>query len=440
MRRHSPDRSPSPGKGAGRVAAVLRSYGEVARSPAYAPLWLAQLTSQIGDTLHYLALVVLVYELTGRGVAVAGLVAAEIVPVLVLGPVAGVLIDRVSRKAILIGSDLIRAGLALSLIWPQGAWHAYAVAAGLATGGVFFNPTVQAVIPHLTTEGQRLAANSVSWTTGRLVQIVGAAAAGGLIATVGTRPAFALNAATFAVSAVLLVRLRVPTPAAATSGVARGAIERFFGDVRAGLAFARKDRFVSRLLLVQSLASLAVGATGAMLVVLAERHLRLEASGFAWLIGAIGVGALLGPLLPNALAADVRDPRWLFVPYVVRGAGDVLIATVPSVPAALAIMVVYGVCTSTGMVVFGTTLQGAIPDHVRGRVFTLLDVDWNVLRLASLAAGGVLVDVIGIRPVFWIGGGLLALSGGLGLALLRPEDLRPAADREDPRWSDGRTR
>jgi len=78
----------------------------------------------------------------------------------------------------------------------------------------------------------------------------------------------------------------------------------YFADARAGLAYALGDRFVSRLLLVQGLASLATGATGAMLVVLAERHSGLDPAGFAWLIGAIGFGALLGPLIPNALARD----------------------------------------------------------------------------------------------------------------------------------------
>jgi hypothetical protein len=116
----------------GRLAHVGRSYAAVARGPAYVPLWLSQLVSSFGDTLHYIALVVLVYELTGRGAAVALLVAAEVVPVVLLGPVAGVVIDRFSRKAVLIRADLARALLALSLVWPQGAWHAYLVAADLA--------------------------------------------------------------------------------------------------------------------------------------------------------------------------------------------------------------------------------------------------------------------------------------------------------------------
>jgi MFS family permease len=406
---------------------ALGAYARVVRSPSYAPLWLGQLTSSFGDTLHYVALVVLVYQLTGQGLAVAGLVAAEVIPVLLLGPVAGVVIDRFSRKAVLVGADLFRAALVLSLLWPQGVWHAYLVAAGLAAGNTFFNPTVQAVIPTLTTEQERLAANSVSWSTGRLVQIVAAAVAGGLVAALGTSPAFAVNAATFAVSALLVARLRIPPHAGQLGAGTKRGLGDYFADARGGLSFAARDRFVSRLLVVQALASFAVGATGAMLVVLAERHLRLPPEGFAWLIGAIGLGALLGPLIPNALARDYRDARWLFVPYVIRGVGDVLLAVFTPLPVALAILFVYGLNTSTGMVVFSSTVQGAVPDAVRGRVFTMLDVSWSAMRLLSLGLGGVVVDRLGVQPLFWIGGGLLALAGLLGLALLGRHDFRSPA-------------
>jgi len=413
---------------AGRLGAVARSYTGVVRSGSYFPLWLAQLASSFGDTLHYIALVVLVFDLTGRGAAVAGLVAAETIPVLLLAPLAGVVIDRFSRKTVLIASDLIRAALVVSLVWPQGAGHAYAVAAGLAAGNVFFNPTVQAVIPAITTPEQRLAANSVAWSTGRLVQIVASAVAGGLIALVGTDAAFAINAASFVASALLIARLRIPARAGQVAGNARRGLGRYVAEARAGLDFARRDRLVSRLLAVQTLASLATGATGALLVVLAERHLRLAPSGFAWLIGAIGVGALVGPLIPNALARDYRDARWLFVPYVVRGVGDVFLAVFTPLPVALVILFVYGLNTSTGMVVFSSTVQGAVPDAVRGRVFTLLDATWNAARLVSLAAGALLVDAVGVRAVFWLGGALLATSGVLGLWLLGDHDFRRESD------------
>nr|MBA2463350.1 MFS transporter [Nocardioidaceae bacterium] len=374
--------------GQGDPRSVWRAYAGVVHSPSYFPLWLGQLLSTFGDTLHYVALVVLVYRLTGEGGAVALLVAAEVVPVLLLAPVAGVVIDRFDRKGVLVASDLARAVLALSLAWPQGAWHAYAVAAGLAAGNTFFNPTVQAVIPVITTPEQRLAANSVAWSSGRLVQIAGAAVAGGIIATVGTEAAFVVNAATFLASGLLVARLRIPAHAGRIADAATRGLAGYLRDARAGLAFARQDRFVSRLLLVQALASLATGATGALLVVLAEEHLDLAPGGFGWLLGAIGVGALLGPFIPNSLATDYRDARWLFVPYVVRGCGDVLLAVFTPLPVALLLLFVYGLNTSTGVVVFTSTVQGAVPDAVRGRVFTLLDVTWSAMRLLSLGLGG----------------------------------------------------
>ncbi len=401
-----------------RVATVGAAYGAVIRSPRYFPLWLGQLVSSFGDTLHYIALVVLVFQLSGQGLAVAGLVATEIVPVLLLGPVAGVVVDRFSRKGILIGADLFRAALALTLLWPQGVWHAYLVAAGLSAGSVFFNPTVNAVIPVLTTPEQRLAANSVSWSTGRLVQIVAASIAGGVISLVGTGPAFGLNAASFAVSALLIATLAIPAHAGQIEGGAKRGLGSLLADASAGLAYARRDFFVSRLLAVQSLASFAVGGTGAMLVVLSERHLHQPPEGFAWLIGAIGVGALLGPLIPNTFARDYRNARWLFVPYLIRGVGDVLIAVFTPLPIALVILFIYGLNTSTGMVVFNSTIQGAIPDAMRGRVFTMLDVSWSTMRLLSLGLGALVVDRLGVEPLYWMGGTLLFFAGVLGLALL----------------------
>ena len=401
-----------------RLRSVGAAYASVIRSPRYFPLWIGQLASSFGDTLHYIALVVLVFQLSGQGLAVAGLVAIEIVPVLLLGPIAGVVIDRTSRKRILIGADLFRGALVFTLLWPQGVWHAYVVAAGLSAASVFFNPTVNAVIPSLTTAEQRLAANSVSWSTGRLVQILAASIAGGVIALVGTGTAFAINATSFVVSAAFIASLDIPAHAGQLAGGAKRGLSSYFADAGAGLAYARRDFFVSRLLVVQSLASFAVGATGAMLVVLSERHLRQPPEGFAWLIGAIGAGALLGPLIPNTFARDYRNARWLFVPYLIRGIGDVLIAVFTPLPIALLILFVYGLNTSTGMVVFSSTIQGAIPEEWRGRVFTLLDVSWSAMRLASLGVGAVVADAIGIAPLYWIGGTLLFLAGVLGLVLL----------------------
>jgi MFS family permease len=399
-------------------ANIASQYAKVIASRTYFPLWLGQLISNFGDTLNYIALVVLVFRLTGSGLAVSVTVVFEIIPVLLLAPIAGVIIDRFPRKAILVLSDLVRAALVLFLIFADEAWHVYLIAFLLTSASIFFNPTMQAVIPNVVEKESLLAANSVAWTTGRLVQIVASAVAGGLIAATGTGAAFAINALSFVISALLIARLTIPPHVGQLDRSTKRGIGGWLGDAQRGLSYVRHDRFISRLLVVQALASLAVGATGALLVVLAERHMRLPAEGFAWLLLAIGVGALLGPILLGSFTQNYRNTSLLFLPYIIRGAGDVLIAVLTPLPLVMLILLIYGLCTSTGMVVYNSLMQSQVHEAVRGRVYTLMDLTWNLMRLISLGLGGLLVDLWGVQVVYYLGGTLLLLAGVLGLLLL----------------------
>jgi len=105
------------------------------------------------------------------------------------------------------------------------------------------------------------------------------------------------------------------------------------------------------------------------------------------------------------------------------GIGDILLAIFTPLPIGLVVLFIYGLNTSTGVVVFNSTVQGAVPDTVRGRVFTLLDVTWSAMRLISLAIGGFVADVLGIQLLFWSSGLLLALAGLLGVWLLGRHDF-----------------
>lgn len=393
-------------------------YTKIITSRAYFPLWLGQLVSNFGDTLNYIALVVLVYQLSGSGVAVSLTVLFEIVPLLLLAPIAGIVIDRFPRKTILVASDLARGGLVLMLAFANATWQVYAIAALLTAASVFFSPTLQAVIPSVVDKEALLAANSVAWSTEQLVQIVASAVAGGMIAAIGTSPAFIVNAFSFLFSALMISRLTIPAHVGELDRGSRRGFAGWLGDAGEGLRYVREDRFVSRLWLVQAIASLAVGATGALLIVLAERHLRLPPEGFAWLLLAIGAGALLGPIVLGSFTSNYRNVKLLFVPYIIRGTGDILIALLMPLPVALLILFVYGLNTSTGMVVYNSLMQSHVPEGVRGRVYTLMDLTWSLMQLVSLGAGGLLVDRVGIQVVYYTGGALLALAGLLGLALL----------------------
>jgi MFS family permease len=369
--------------------------------------------------LHYIALVVWVYQRTGSSLAVAATVFFEVVPVVLLAPVAGVVIDRLPRKVVLVSADLVRAALVLALLLTTEQWQIYGIVALLTAASTFFNPAVSATLPTLLDEADLFAANAVSWSTGRLVQIIGSAVALGVIESVGPEAAFVFNAGTFLVSALLLLLLPVPQGRPVPAPGWRG----FLVDARAGLAFARQDRFVARLVLVQALASLSVGATSALLVVLAQDHYHLPPGGFGSFILAIGVGALLGPFLLGLLARNYGHPGWLFGPYVIRGIGDVLLAVVSAPPLAWVLLFIYGLNTSSGMVVYQTWVQRQVPDAFRGRVFTWLDVVWNVMKVISLGLGGWLAERAGVEVVYYIGGAMLVLSGITGLVTMRTTRL-----------------
>jgi len=190
-----------------------------------------------------------------------------------------------------------------------------------------------------------------------------------------------------------------------------------------------RDRLLRLLAAVQLLAALSAGATSALLVVLSGRRLGTGPGGFGLLLGAIGAGAALGPLLLPRLTSSPRRPALVFGPYLLRGLVDLVLAMTRSLPAALAALALYGVGTSTGMVTYNSLLQAHVRDQVRGRVFAACDMIWQTGRLASLALGGLAADTLGIQAVYLLGGLLLLLAGSIGLAGLRPvKDHHRAGD------------
>lgn len=386
--------------------------------PAYRRLWTAQTVSRWGDVFNTVALAVLVFRLTGSGLGVTGVVVAEIVPVLLLAPLAGAVVDRVPPVRVMIAADLWRAGLALLLPLVASSVPAvYAVAFGLSVGAVFFNPASQTVLPLVVDEDELVAGNSGLWSAAVVSQIVLAPLAGGIVAVLGTAPAFVLNAATYVVSAAVLVGIVTTTPPATDTDARQGA---WWSRAADGVRVVAGTPLLRLMAAVQGLAALSVGATSALLVVLATDQLGLDADGFGLLLGAIGVGAATGPLVLSRFVADPRRVGLVFGPFLLRGGVDLALAATRSLPVAMGALGLYGIGTSTGMVTFNSLLQAETTTQTRGRVFASFDAIWQLGRLGSLGIGGLLADTLGIAAVYVLGGLLLLVAGSAGLLHARP--------------------
>lgn len=378
-------------------------------------LFAAHAVSRAGDAFNTVALVVLVFNLTGSGIGVAGVVAFEVIPVLLFGPVAGVLADRFPRRTVMITADIGRAVVASVLVvWPGSVVVTYAVAFGLSLGAITFNPAASSLLPEVVDDDDLVTANSALWTVAVVAQIVLAPLAGAIIGAFGVRIAFAVNAASFLLSACLLLRLR--------SGRTRAdVVARGWAAIAAGVDTVRSSPLLRRLAVVHILASLSAGATGGLLIVLAEQRFGVGPGGFGVLLAAIGFGAAIGPTLFRGRIRPAQR-RWLFGPYAVRGGVDLVLASTTNAVLAGGALAAYGISTSTGTVAYQSTLQTTVSPELRGRAFALYDILWNGARLVSLAVGGVVVELVGVRWVY-VGGGLLLFAAsalGLGTDLRRP--------------------
>ncbi len=382
--------------------------------PGYRRLWAARTSSQWGDVFNTVALSLLVLQLTDSGLGVTGVVVAEIVPILLLAPVAGTLVDKMSPVVVMVTADLARAVLAALLIVASGdVWAIYAIAACMATASAFFAPAAGAALPALVSGDKLVAANSGIWVAAVVSQIALAPLAGLLVLAAGWEWAFAVNAASYVVSAAVLTRLRL-APAGAMP-----IRSRWGSGMLGGATAIAGDRSLRVLAAGQLLAALSAGATSALLVVLAKDSLRLDAQGYGFMLAAIGVGAVVGPVLVNRATQGVATPALVFGPFLLRGVVDIVLATVTAVPIALSALVAYGVGTSAGAVTFTSFLQAQTPAAVRGRVLAGFDSLWQFGRLISLILGGIAADQFGVRAVYAIGGILLIAAAGVGWRGLR---------------------
>ena len=257
-----------------------------------------------------------------------------------------------------------------------------------------------------------MAANSGIWTAAVVSQIALAPLAGLLVVTGGYGPAFLLNAVSFVVSALVLVGLKAPARVAPVE-------RRLWRDAASGVGTLVGSPLLRGLAAGQLLAALSAGATSALLVVLAQDHLGLDQSGYGLLLGAIGLGAAIGPLLLTRPVRDPLRPVFVFGPFLMRAVVDAVLASVTALAGALAALVGYGLGTSTGAVTFNSLLQAQTEEATRGRVLAGFDLLWQVGRLVSLVLGGVVADAWGIRAVYYLGAVLLVAAAGAGWRGLR---------------------
>lgn len=391
---------------------TLRRAG-VLRRTDFRRLFLANLASGTGNWLALIALQVDVYDRTHSGSWVAALLIANLVPAVALGLLFGPLVDRLSRKALMVGSDLGRLGVFCALPFAPNATTIVLLSIVAGIGNAFFRPAVIAGTPNLVADDELPDANAllqlVEWITTAGGPVLG----GVIVAASGPHLAYWVNAATFAVSAAFVVaiparRLQSDRP------IGRG----HWADLREGFDAVIGSRPLAAVLTSWSVAAVAVGLVNVAEIFLARRTLHGGALAFGLLWMGSGLGQIAGGLNAQSLA-DRLGTYWLYPrALLVSALGIAIAAAAPDVPVAIAGMLVSGIGNGAAIVLNITLVQRGAADTVRGRALTtIMSANVFVLLLAFLGAGP-LTNAAGARVAFAAAAGALVAAAAAALAVL----------------------
>ena len=387
---------------------------ELRRNRAFTRLWLAQAISQLGDWIYVVTAVTIIAQSTESTQALAVLLALQLGPAALVGALGGPLVDRRSRRALMIAADLTRAvavGTLLLVDGPSTA-HLWVVAACLGGFGALFGPSLQASLPNLLPPSQLIAANAALSTTFTFAVSAGPIIGGFVVAQLGPTPAFAFNGGSFVASAALLVMARLPRNAPADSA---GSPLRDLAD---GLRFVARTPVTRALITVTALVVLAAAFKTPLeplfvLETLAARPEVLGILGAAW-----GLGMIIGAALIPAAARRTSRQNLLWMAIALVGVTVLVTSQLTGLGWVLALALLGGTANAIGSIAQETLLQETTPDAVRGRVFAAADAVTDSSVLFGAVFGGALGALIGVRGALGVCGAGLLLAAVVSRSLL----------------------
>jgi len=391
-------------------------------------LWIAQIISENGDWFYTLAIYSLLLDLTGKASSVALALVLQVLPHTLLGPLAGMVNDRFSRRKIMIATDLLRMLIVacMLLVRSRGSvWVIYPLLFLETVMVAFFEPARNAVIPNIVAEGDVIVANTLSSATWSFDLAIGSVLGGIVAALLGRDAVFVLNALSFLASALLISRMHFAESHADEANRHPEDQGAGWSSIRAGFHYIARDPKLAAVVSLKAGVSI-LGASWVLLPVMGERifpvaiagipHPRAALFGMSLLMGARGVGALLGPLAASHWTGQRERSLRLGVlfGFIFGGIGYLLLGTANRVWFAFAVIVLAHSGTSTVWVFSTTLLHLNTKDRFLGRVFGAdLAISMFVLAAASWIAG--LALDAGISP--------RAVAVGTGAAMFLPAAL-----------------
>jgi MFS family permease len=402
-----------------------RQFDLLRRAPEFRLLFLAALGSALGSRLAVTALLVDVWDRTDSGKWVAALLIADFLPTIVIGLLLGSLIDRLSRRRMMITSDLVRCAAFCALPFATGPEMVVALAGVVGFANGFFRPALYAALPNFVDDDDLADANGVFQGGENAAWMLGPLLAGGLLTISGPDVPYWVNAATFLLSAVLIARIpsRFFQAAAVES---RG----HWRDLAEGFVTVLRARPLLTVLIAWSIVLLGAASVDVAEVTLAKETFNGGNFGLGVLMSAAGLGLIVGSFGAGAFTRRLGVPSAYALSIALVGVAAGLAAVSPNVWVASAFAVLFGLGNGIAIVANSLLVQRGAPDSVRGRAFTVIMSANYAAYLVGMVIAGFLTDAWGARATWGVAAALTLLGAAVGYVIVRgaPEQLREPAE------------
>jgi predicted MFS family arabinose efflux permease len=377
--------------------------------------WTGQVVSEVGDHFNNIAVFSLALANTGSGMAVAGILLARGAAVMLAGPVAGVLLDRMDRRRIMILSDLIRAVLAIAFILavPTGrTWLLFLLSGALMFASPFFTSGRAAILPAIANSSELHTANSLTQLTQWTAISIGAFLGGSTVASFGYKLAFVFNALSFMFSAACISRLRIPEGfRPQREDLSEDKVLRPWHEYIAGVRYMRETPLILGIGLINVGWSTGGGAAQVLFSLFGENVFHRGPAGIGIIWGFAGLGLIGGAIVAHRIGRQLTFDgykRTVSIVYIIHGLTYVLFSLSPRFGWALFFIGVSRAAVGISSVLNFAQLLRHISNEYRGRVFSTIESWTWTTMMVSMAAAGLASATISPRIIGAVAGCLSA--------------------------------
>ncbi len=410
----------------------MARYRHIIRNRNFSLLWVGQIISQFGDRLDQMALIALVYRFApGSTTQIAKLMAFTIIPVFLIGPIAGVYVDRWDRRRTMVVCDFLRAILVLIiplyLMKLNSLLPIYCVVFLVFSIGRFFVPAKMSIIPDLVKSGDLLLANSLVNTTGMVAAMFGFGLGGILVGIVGAEGGFYMDALSFLISGAMIFFLStkimrdvkrehlIKVGKEIAEVIRKSAID----EMKEAVVFLKNQRQLRSCFGILFLLWAALGSVYVVSIVFVQSAFASATKELGLLVVGLGLGLLLGSLTYGRFGQRFSGFKTIFACILICGvvlsAFVLAVLNVPNLLLALALAFILGLVVSPVMVISNTLVQELTDNTMRGKVFSSLEIVVHMAFLLAMMISAPLADSIGPVKILLSVGFLLIVIGILGI-------------------------